>query len=300
MKPIELNYGRLIDDFQPGDVYFHPWEVTLDDGLLAMFAASFLDPNRLYSSRPYARALGFRDRVVNPLVLINLTIGYSVHDVSEQALAHLAYIDVRFPNPAYTGDTLRARSTVLGARLSESRPDRGVVHVRTEGLNQDDLPVIVLERKALIPSGKLQKSAHQEKARSGSTITAAVAEDPSNPVVPSELKNCDCASTRSGSLRGFFEDFEVGDVIFHQNGRTIGESEHMQLTMLSRNSHPLHFDEIYSKEHSIAKTRLVCGPLVFAWIVSLASRDTTARALWQVSFDNGSHPAPVFSGDTLF
>ncbi|HKY03717.1 MAG TPA: MaoC family dehydratase, partial [Blastocatellia bacterium] len=128
---IEPKYGRLLDDFIVGEVYEHPWEVTIDDGLTAIFAASFLDPNPLYSSRPYATALGFRDRVVPPVVLLNLALSFSVHDVSEQTLAHLAYIDLRFPSPAYAGDTIRAFSKVLATRLSSSRPGVGIVHVRT-------------------------------------------------------------------------------------------------------------------------------------------------------------------------
>jgi acyl dehydratase len=74
----------------------------------------------------------------------------------------------------------------------------------------------------------------------------------------------------------------------------------MQLTMLTRNSHPLHFDEVYAGERSFMKTRVVCGPLVFAWVASLASRDTTANALWDLGYDKGTHPAPVLAGDTLF
>src|SRR5882724_7109842 len=136
LRTFEPKYGRLLDDFQIGDVYHHPWEVTIDDGMLAMFAASFLDPNPLYSSRRFARELSFRDRVVHPLALLNLALSFSVHDVSEQTIAHLAYIDLKFPNAAYAGDTLTATSEVLGVRVSESRPDRGVVHVRTVATNQ--------------------------------------------------------------------------------------------------------------------------------------------------------------------
>src|SRR5262249_41770319 len=204
------NYGRMTDDFRVGDVYEHPWEVTLDEGLLAIFAASFLDPNRLYSSKPYAQRLGFRDRVVNPLVLLNLAIGYSVHDVSEQAIAHLAYIDVRFPNAAYIGDTLRARSIVLGVRVSESRPDRGLFHIRTEGLNQHDAPVIVFERKALIPTGSLQDSAVQNSGSPAFASTSNSADQP-DPVIPPELQGANRAGAPSNRLRGLFEDFEVGD-----------------------------------------------------------------------------------------
>jgi 2-methylfumaryl-CoA hydratase len=290
-------YGRRLEDFKAGETYHHPWEVTIDDGLLALFAASFLDPNPLYSSSVYARALGFRDRVVHPLVLINLAIGYSVHDVSEQAIAHLAYIDIRFPAACYPGDTLNASSTVLDVRPTKSNPDRGIVHIRTVGINQDGQPVVTFERKALIPTGTLEGRAHQ--------LVEVSREEPppdqvSGAAVPSELSGNFGVPERRGRIPGAFDEFRVGDIILHENGRTIGESEHMQLTMLSRNSHPLHFDEVYSRDRSIARTRLVCGPLVFAWAASLASRDTAANALWQLGFDKGAHPAPVFAGDTLY
>src|SRR5262249_2481775 len=147
-------------------------------------------------------------------------------------------------------------------------------------------------------TGSLQDSAVQNSGSQTFASTSDSADQP-GPVIPPELREASRAVAPSNRLRGLFEDFEVGDEIFHQNGRTIGESEHMQLTILSRNSHPLHFDEIYSEERSIAKTRLVCGPLIFAWIRSLASRDTTANALWELNFDKGSHPAPVFARDTL-
>src|SRR5258708_13346011 len=157
---IEPKYGRLLDDFRVGDVYHHPWEVTIDDGLLAMFAGSFLDPNPLYSSRRFARELGFRDRVVHPLVMLNLALSFTVHDISEQAIAHLAYIDLHFPNAAYSGDTFSVYSEILGVRVSESKPDRGVVHLRTTGVNQDATVVVTFERKALIPRGRLEARPH--------------------------------------------------------------------------------------------------------------------------------------------
>lgn len=303
-------YGRRLDDFQIGDVYHHPWEVTIDDGMLAMFAASFLDPNPLYSSRRFARELGFRDRVVHPLVMLNLALSFTVHDVSEQAIAHLAYIDLKFPHATYTGDTLSVYSEILGVRVSESKPDRGVVHLRTTGVNQDGVVVVTFERKALIPTGKLEGRAHPEpehktsatseagdfsssEARGGDMLKSMLP-------LPSELSEHISAPKWPGRPRGAFEDFEVGDVILHSIGHTVGESEHMQLTLLTRNSHPLHFDEVYCRERGFTRTRVVEGGLVFAWTASLASRDTTANALWETGYDKGSHPNPVLAGDTLY
>lgn len=311
---IEPKYGRLLDDFRVGDVYHHPWEVTIDDGMLAMFAASFLDPNPLYSSRRFARELGFNDRVVHPLVMLNLGLSFTVHDISEQAIAHLAYIDLRFPNPAYSGDTVSVNSEILGLRVSESKPDRGVVHLRTTGVNQDGDVVVTFERKALIPTGMLEGRAHPKpvqeacEKRGESAGGFSSFTDPGDDRLKSVLRGT-LPTELSGEIKfpawpgrpsGLFEDFDIGDVIIHSIGHTVGESEHMQLTILTRNSHPLHFDEVYSRERSFIKTRVVEGGLVFAWTASLASRDTTANALWEIGYDKGSHPNPVVGGDTLY
>ncbi|MEW6210420.1 MAG: MaoC family dehydratase [Acidobacteriota bacterium] len=295
MKLKEPKYGRLLDDFRVGDVYHHPWEVTIDDGMLAMFAASFLDPNPLYSSRRYARDMGFKDRVVHPLALLNLALSFSVHDISEQAIAHLAYIDLRFPNAAYSGDTVSVYSEILGARASESKPDRGIVHLRTTGVNRYGVPIVTFERKALIPGGSLAGRAHAENANH-----APPHHGPVEGATPRDLAMEMKIPVWHGRPRGLFEDFDAGDVILHDWGRTVGGSEHMQLTMLTRNSHPLHFDEVYCRERSFTRERVVEGGLVFAWACSLASRDTTANALWEMGFDRGSHPAPVLTGDTLY
>lgn len=298
-------YGRLLDDFKTGDLYHHLWEVTLDEGLLALCAASFLDPNPLYASRRFAREAGFGDRVVHPMVLMNLALSSSVHDVSEQAIAHLAYINLRFLNAAYAGDTLTFTSEVLSARASESKPDRGIVEVRTTAVNQLNLVVVTFERKALIPAGRLANRAHpdafeaapnSELANHGTSPTAS----PDDRRLPPELAGGITNPLWAGRPQGLFEDFAEGDIYLHGNGRTIGASEHMQLTMLTRNSHPLHFDEVYAQERSFTGQRVVCGPLVFAWIASLASRDTTANGLWDLGYDKGVHPAPVLAGDTLF
>ncbi|HEY1587094.1 MAG TPA: MaoC family dehydratase, partial [Polyangia bacterium] len=95
-------------------------------------------------------------------------------------------------------------------------------------------------------------------------------------------------------------DFAVGQVFTHAIGKTVGESEHMQLTALVRNSHPLHFDEVYCKDNSFTKERVVYGGLVLTWVATLASRDLAGRALWEAGLDAGAHPSGVVGGDTLY
>jgi 2-methylfumaryl-CoA hydratase len=284
-------YGRSLDDFVLGDVYAHPWEMTVDEGTLALFAASFQEAVPTYVSRVAARAVGLRDRPVHPLLLLNLGISFSVHDVSEQAVANLAYIDVRFPNACYPGDTLRASSRVVGVKHG-STGDKGVVHVRTEVVTDADVLVCVFERKALVRGG----------------FNTSRPPDPPHDVIQKEGDPArspaftlnELAGSKRGGFPTYWEDLEVGDLFAHDVGRTVSEGEAMQLTTLARNSHPLHLDERYCQTASFAKTRVVFGGLVLAWVLSLTSRDTAGNAIWDLGLDEGAHPSGVLAGDTLF
>jgi acyl dehydratase len=53
--------------------------------------------------------------------------------------------------PVYPGDTLYSESEVIEKRASNSRPEAGIVTVRTSGRNQDGKVVCVFERTILVP-----------------------------------------------------------------------------------------------------------------------------------------------------
>lgn len=97
------------------------------------------------AATPHGRPL-----VVGTLVLA-IAVGMSVRDVSERCIANLDYEEVRHLGPMFAGDTLYAESEVLGVRPSESKPDRGVVHVETRAWNQHGAPVLRLRRHVLVP-----------------------------------------------------------------------------------------------------------------------------------------------------
>ncbi|MCZ7582007.1 MAG: MaoC family dehydratase [Deltaproteobacteria bacterium] len=282
-------YGRKLDDFEEGKTYRHPWEVTLDEGVLAFCAASFMETSPIYSSDLYAIGCGFKRRLVHPLVLLNFGLSFSVLDVSEQAIAHLAYIDVRFPNPAYFGDTITAASEVLGTKLSGSG-DKGTVHVRTTVWNQDKAGGVRFERMALIPKGKVEGSVR--RPWNGAVPRAERR-------YPAALNSLDLTKLEAPDFSGFFEDFTEGQIIVHDTGRTVGDTEHMQLTTIFRNTHPLHFDAKYCETRSFANDRVVYGGLVLGFTHAIAARDTGGQMIWAENFDNGAHPGPTLAGDTI-
>ncbi len=150
MATLRPTRGRFYEDFVVGGVHRHHWGRTLTEGECALFTTWTMNANPLYFNREYARAHGHPGCPVNPMLVLNVVFGLSVEDLSEQAVAHLGYWNVRFGAPVYPGDTLVSTSVVLGKRESESRNDRGIVHVRTEGLNQNGVRVIEYERKILV------------------------------------------------------------------------------------------------------------------------------------------------------
>ena len=101
----------------------------------------------------------------------------------------------------------------------------------------------------------------------------------------------------------YFEDFAVGDVLIHPRGRTLGDSEHMMITNFVLNTAELHFNQaLVDKEPDIyfGGKRVVYGGIVFAFVVGLASEETSENAICDLGYDNGKHTNPVFAGDTLF
>jgi len=73
-----------------------------------------------------------------------------VTDLSQNAVANLGWTDITMPVPVFVGDTIHSRSEILALRRSKSRPDVGIVDVRTEGTNQRDEVVIAFKRTIMV------------------------------------------------------------------------------------------------------------------------------------------------------
>jgi acyl dehydratase len=59
--------------------------------------------------------------------------------------------EMTWPRPTYPGDTLHVESEVLAIRVSQSKPDRGVVTMRNQTMNQHGEPVQVVVVKMMVP-----------------------------------------------------------------------------------------------------------------------------------------------------
>ena len=142
---------RCFRDFVPGRVFEHQWARTVTEADNVLFTTLTLSYNPLYFDDVYARTLGHPSVVLNPMLILLTTFGLSVEDLSETGGPLLGIESVQYLQPCYPGDTVRARSVVVNARGSRSRPRMGIVHWRTTGSSQRGVDVVEFERSNLIP-----------------------------------------------------------------------------------------------------------------------------------------------------
>ena len=285
-------YGRYLDEFVPGQVFVHPRGYTFERGPMLDFARVFMQCNPLYLNLEYAKAHGFADLPASPQMVFNVVLSLGVHNDSEKAIANLGYYNVQFLRPVYPGDTLRGYTKVMDRKArGEDKP--GIVLIRTLGLNQHNQVVLQYERKIMV-------GYRGDRLPTTPAPTTPV-EFPwvDHPVVDLPITGGNYPAQLTGP-NTYFEDFALGDLIVHANGRTITD-EHMAWTYLVGNTHPLHFDRVYSTGLSgkMSGEPIVYGGLVFAWLEGLASRDVSENALWELGFTEGYHTQPAVSGDTV-
>jgi len=139
--------GRFYEDFTVGDVYRHPLGRTITETDNTWFSLLTLNTNQNHFNRHHAASGVFGRPIVNSALTIAITLGQSVIDTSHNAFANLGMDEVRLTTPVFAGDTLYAESVVLGKRESKSRPDAGIVHVKTRSINQDGAVVLSYKRK---------------------------------------------------------------------------------------------------------------------------------------------------------
>ncbi|MCW2757646.1 MAG: MaoC domain protein dehydratase [Nocardioidaceae bacterium] len=145
LSPVDLPHpveDRWYDDYVPGSTYeFGHTSLTADE--IVAFGREY-DAQPIHVDAEFAATGPFGGLIASGLQTMAVVMRmYVAHYISQVAsLASPGLDEVRWPRPVRPGDELRLRVTVEQARLSRSKPDRGLVHTKVEGLNQDDDVVV--------------------------------------------------------------------------------------------------------------------------------------------------------------
>ena len=97
----------------------------------------------------------------------------------------------------------------------------------------------------------------------------------------------------------YFEDFTVGDVYRHAHGRTISETDNTWFTLLTNNTHDIHFNADYASRTEFGRP-LVVSTLTLAIVTGLSVSDVSQNAVANLELGRREATAPVFAGDTIY
>lgn len=100
-------------------------------------------------------------------------------------------------------------------------------------------------------------------------------------------------------LGRYYDEFEVGDIYEHRPGRTITETDNVWFTMLTGNTHPVHFDYEYAKNSEFGQP-LVNSALTLSIVAGMSVSDTSQKAIANLGWEEIKLTAPVFHGDTIY
>ena len=142
--------GRFFEDFEVGDIYEHALGRTILPADNVWFTCLTMNTNPIHFDAEYAAKTEFKKPLVNSCFTLALVTGQSVTDLTMNGVANLGWDEVKLPHPLFEGDTVKSKSQVLETRESKSRPQVGIVRVKTTGLNQHGVAVIEFTRTFMV------------------------------------------------------------------------------------------------------------------------------------------------------
>ena len=143
--------GLYFEEFEIGMEFNHPLTRTVTEMDNILFCAMTHNPQPLHLDEEFSKGTMYGQRLVNSMFTLGLVIGVTVGDTTlGTTLGNLGLTDVRFVNPVFHGDTIRAVTKISDKRESKSRPTTGIVTFEHFGFNQRDEEVAFCVRTGLM------------------------------------------------------------------------------------------------------------------------------------------------------
>jgi len=142
--------GRFYEDFDVGDVFRSRFGRTITETDNVWFTCLTMNTNQVHFNVPHAKRTQFERPLVNSTFTLALVTGMTVPDTSENGTANLSWTDIKLPRPVFAGDTLWAESEITDKRESRTKPNVGIVSMRSRGINQRGEVVIEFKRTFMV------------------------------------------------------------------------------------------------------------------------------------------------------
>jgi acyl dehydratase len=142
---------RYLEDFAAGQT-FNTGRHRVDKEQIIAFARQF-DPQPFHTDEEAARQSPFGGLAASGWHTAGMTMRLMVDGEFKPAggILGVGFDDLSWPRPVRPGDELHAISEILDVRPSKSKPDRGMIRVRTTTFNQNNEPVMMFTGNLLVP-----------------------------------------------------------------------------------------------------------------------------------------------------
>ena len=288
----KTNAGNFFEDFRLGQVIEHATPRTVTAGDAALYVALYGTRFAVQSSDAFAQAIGYPRAPVDDFLVFHIVFGKTVSDISLNAVANLGYAGCRFLSPVYPGDTLSARSEVIGLKENSNRKT-GIVYVRSTGMSQDGRAVLEFIRWVMV---RKRDEAALAPGDLVPPLPAALEPAALGTACPTiDVARYDMALAGAPHR---WNDYAVGEKIDHRDGMTVEEAEHQLATRLYQNTARVHFNQFAESKGRFGR-RLIYGGHVISLARAL-SFNGLANAFHVAAINGGRHTAPLFAGDTVF
>ena len=141
--------SRSYEDFEVGETIRHALGRTVTTTDNIWFTLLTANTNPIHFDAHYSAQTEFGKPLVNSTLTLALVTGLSVADISQHAV-NLGWDEVRMPAPVFEGDTIYAQTKILSKRESKSRPNMGLVEIKSTGFKQDGTVVLEFRRTILV------------------------------------------------------------------------------------------------------------------------------------------------------
>ena len=129
--------GKYFDDLKVGESFVTPAR-TITETDVVMFAGMTGDYNELHTNNEFMKDSPFGQRLVHGLLALAISHGliFRLGFLEGTAIAFLGIDSWQFKAPIFFGDTVHVRLEIAEARASKTKPDRGIVKIYLEIVNQ--------------------------------------------------------------------------------------------------------------------------------------------------------------------
>uniref|UniRef100_A0A7S2UZD2 MaoC-like domain-containing protein n=1 Tax=Fibrocapsa japonica TaxID=94617 RepID=A0A7S2UZD2_9STRA len=252
----EFVEGEVLDQLarleyiRPGEKLDIPYEITVSHSMQDFWQSAFYSYDRVNTSTPFARALGFQDQVLPYSLMLMLTGSMSHID---EAKSHVAWNKSRYHWPGFAGDTFRKNVRVLSLRHTSDQKNTLFTFLC-----------------------KLENQRGQLVFSSEKTLMFPFLVPPSDVVFerrPQDRSLQDHFVQRAETLEALgnqsLRKLRPGQLILHTMCRPLTQTQTMQLASLMRLTHERHFNRNIFKQDEI----LVPGGCIMGLMMSATSRD---------------------------